>query len=362
VAFSSEATNLVPGDSNGFTDVFVHDQATDTTTRVSAPLFTVLTIIIDGLGTGVVSSDDGRIRCPGDCSAVYDPGTVVTLSATASEGSMFAGWAGDCWGTGGCRLTMNADQQATAMFVEQRPSIDLVVSALSDPPALAAPGDAFTVTDTTMNLGALAAGPSTTRYYLSPNPVRDAGDLLLTGVRTVTALAGGATSNGATEVRMPRTTVLGMYFLLACADDQGDVVESDETNNCRASATGMLVTLPDLVTATISAPPANVPIGGRFTVTDTAANIGSVPAGTARTRYYLSLDTRHSLDDIRLSGTRVVESLQPAETSTGTRTLRVPRVVPAGTYYVLACVDDGLKVRETDEANNCRASAGTEIG
>src|SRR5207253_225335 len=35
VAFASEATNLVPGDTNGEDDIFVHDCATGATTRVS---------------------------------------------------------------------------------------------------------------------------------------------------------------------------------------------------------------------------------------------------------------------------------------------------------------------------------------
>jgi len=35
IAFDSRATNLVPGDTNGFWDVFVHDQTTGETTRVS---------------------------------------------------------------------------------------------------------------------------------------------------------------------------------------------------------------------------------------------------------------------------------------------------------------------------------------
>src|SRR5207248_6383455 len=35
VAFSSYATNLVPGDTNGWADVFVHDRQTRTTERVS---------------------------------------------------------------------------------------------------------------------------------------------------------------------------------------------------------------------------------------------------------------------------------------------------------------------------------------
>src|SRR5207249_3430991 len=37
VAFDSDATNLVAGDTNGATDVFVHDRQTGTTERVSVP-------------------------------------------------------------------------------------------------------------------------------------------------------------------------------------------------------------------------------------------------------------------------------------------------------------------------------------
>jgi len=37
VAFASEATNLVPGDTNGATDIFVHDRETGRTVRVSVP-------------------------------------------------------------------------------------------------------------------------------------------------------------------------------------------------------------------------------------------------------------------------------------------------------------------------------------
>jgi Tol biopolymer transport system component len=57
VAFTSWASNLVPGDSNGHADVFVHDRLTGITTRVS--------IASDGTqgngdSTGPSSSADGR--------------------------------------------------------------------------------------------------------------------------------------------------------------------------------------------------------------------------------------------------------------------------------------------------------------
>src|SRR5207249_1385057 len=78
VAFASDATNLVPGDTNGFQDVFVHDRLTGTTERVS----------VDSAGTQGNSvslepsiSADGRLVAfrsfasnlvPGDTNGVKD--------------------------------------------------------------------------------------------------------------------------------------------------------------------------------------------------------------------------------------------------------------------------------------------------
>ena len=50
----------------------------------------------------------------------------------------------------------------------------------------------FAVTDTARNQGVLTAGASTTRYYLSADAQKGADDKLLTGARSVAALAAGA--------------------------------------------------------------------------------------------------------------------------------------------------------------------------
>ena len=44
------------------------------------------------------------------------------------------------------------------------------------------------------------------------------------------ALGAGASSTGSLNVTIPSATPLGVYFLLACADDSNSVFESDETN------------------------------------------------------------------------------------------------------------------------------------
>jgi hypothetical protein len=118
---------------------------------------------------------------------------------------------------------------------------DLVETAVSDPPAAAAAGGTFTVTDTVQNQGGLAAPASTTRYYLSTDVQRGAGDILLTGSRAVAGLAPGASSPGApVTVTIPSATPASAYRVLACADDTKVVTEASESN-CRASATAVTV-------------------------------------------------------------------------------------------------------------------------
>ncbi len=76
-----------------------------------------LTVNEAGTGTGTVSSAPAGINCPTTCSASFASGAVVALTATAAEGSTFAGWSGaGCTGTGGCSVTMTAAQTVTATF------------------------------------------------------------------------------------------------------------------------------------------------------------------------------------------------------------------------------------------------------
>jgi hypothetical protein len=75
----------------------------------------LLMISNPGPGTGTVSGSG--ISCGDTCLAVYDPGAVVALSATANPGSTFDGWSGGgCSGTGLCTTTMNANTTITANF------------------------------------------------------------------------------------------------------------------------------------------------------------------------------------------------------------------------------------------------------
>ena len=75
-----------------------------------------LTIIKLGTGSGTVASTPAGISCGSDCSETYTSDTSVTLTATSAAGSNFAGWNGDCTGTGPCTVTMDTDKSVTATF------------------------------------------------------------------------------------------------------------------------------------------------------------------------------------------------------------------------------------------------------
>ena len=63
------------------------------------------------------------------CTAKYDTGTVVTLTAAACPGYKFIKWTGDCSSYGNnpvCKVTMNGDKSVTAIFLPAPKNLILV--------------------------------------------------------------------------------------------------------------------------------------------------------------------------------------------------------------------------------------------
>lgn len=232
---------------------------------------------------------------------------------------------------------------------------DLVVTAIANPPSSIAPGKTFSVTATTTNAGSATSGSSTTRFYFSLDAWKDGADVLLTGSISVAALVPGQMASASRTVTVPTTLPDGNYRLLACADDTGKTVELDEGNNCRASGTSVLAGRPDLTQTAVTNPPTTVAAGLKFTVTDTAANVGAIASATTATRYYLSRDALRSSDDVAVTGARSVPALAPGAVSTGATLVTVPTLA-AGTYYLVACADANAVAVELREDNNCVTS------
>jgi len=123
--FSSVSTNGNTTDTGGNgIDVTVYAQAG----LPPPPQGETLTLTELGQGSGNVTDNrDGGINCTltngtqtGTCSASYQSGTVVTLTASPNldSGSTFGGWGGACASstTTTCTLTMDSSQNASASF------------------------------------------------------------------------------------------------------------------------------------------------------------------------------------------------------------------------------------------------------
>jgi hypothetical protein len=85
---------------------------------VTVSFVRVRTLVVSktGNGAGVVSGSG--VDCGSDCFEIHDHGVSLTLTAAASPGSRFAGWSGDCTGTGACQLTMTSNRSVQAVFMK----------------------------------------------------------------------------------------------------------------------------------------------------------------------------------------------------------------------------------------------------
>lgn len=295
-----------------------------------------------------------------DGGASSDGTTVATLPVTLPQGQYYLlACADDTEVTVRDTASRNRCAASSAkVTVARSATADLAVTALSEPPANAALGQALSVTATTANIGGQGAAASVTRYYLSPYAYFDSRARLLSGVHNVPALNAGATSAGTEQVILSGNVASGAQYLLACADDTKAITEGSEANNCRASQNTVAITGPDLVVISVSSPPASKEVGGSFSVSGSVKNQGTGPSAASLVTHYLSLTA--SLSGAKLaSGTRQVPALATGATSSGSATVIIPPSLPAGNYYLIACADGTSLVAESSEGNNCRASSTT---
>ncbi len=108
---------------------------------------------------------------------------------------------------------------------------DLVMTAVSGPTS-GKKGKNITLNYTVKNQGSANAGQFAIGFYLSTDATIATGDILLKTV-TLTSLNANTQSSSSVTVTIPAGTV-GTYYIGATADVNGNIAESDETNNSKA--------------------------------------------------------------------------------------------------------------------------------
>ena len=112
-----DAGRPVPAGSVG-----VDDPGASDTPAAGAAERILLTVSVEGGGSGKVLIEPRGATCSETCSHEFTTGTRVTVSADAADGSRFEGWEDACTGLDQCSFFMDRERSLIATF-EGKPTI-----------------------------------------------------------------------------------------------------------------------------------------------------------------------------------------------------------------------------------------------
>ncbi|MET7873946.1 CARDB domain-containing protein [Streptomyces cyaneofuscatus] len=215
------------------------------------------------------------------------------------------------------------------------PNPDLTVSALSWSPSSPSETDNITVQGTVRNIGTAASAATTVDVSLGG---------VVVGSAPVGALAAGASAPVSVAVgKRPQ----GSYTVSALVDPTDTIIESDNTNNSRTTASPLVVGQspgPDLEVRSITSSPSNPAVGAAVSFTVAVHNRGTsaVSAGTV---------TRLTVGSTTLNGTT------PAVPAGATVNVPISGswTAASGGATLTATADATNLVAETSETNNVLA-------
>ncbi|MBS2024254.1 MAG: hypothetical protein JST92_17775 [Deltaproteobacteria bacterium] len=163
-----------------------------------------VSVALAGSGSGAVSSTPAGLSCPGTCSATFDSGTSVALTAAPAGSSVFNGFSGDCTGAT-CALSVTSTKNVTATFASLR-TLTIVASGSG--------GGAVSSTSTPAIACTASAGTTSGTCAIQ---LPDGASVALSQAASSTSRFGGwsgaCSSNGACSVSMTQDRTVGANFI-----------------------------------------------------------------------------------------------------------------------------------------------------
>lgn len=235
VAPADLVMTAVSGPSSGLTGTSisisstVRNQGTGTVSSSTVGLYlstdATITTSDTRVGTASISS-----LAPGASSSATK---TVSLSASMAPGTYYVGAIADY--TNARPESNETNNARTGNAIVVTPGADLVMTSVSGP-STGTRGGSIAVATTAANQGTGSAASFYVGIYLSTDATVTTADRYL-GRRSISSLAGGASSTATTNVTIPSTLTPGTYYLGAIADYQASRAEQSETNNARAGNT-----------------------------------------------------------------------------------------------------------------------------
>lgn len=237
-----------------------------------------------GMAGGLVSSSPSGISCGTGCSAAYAFNTMVTLSASSSDGSaIFTGWSGagvpaSCTGTAPCTVTMDMARAVTANFSLRTWPLDVIREG----------GGTGGVTSVPAGISCAGVAPDCSETFThGQNVVLTATPQSGSNFQSWTS--GPCAGSSSTMCTVPMTMAqtvrarfeLNTYVLSVSRVGQGSVTSTDMMINCGAlSPSTCSATYPHGSSVTLNASPA---LGYRFAGWSGAGCSGTGPCVVSMT-------------------------------------------------------------------------------
>jgi Tol biopolymer transport system component len=395
IAFSSEAIDLVTGDTNNASDAFLatapsaaNDATAPTATlaatqpaaAIGAATIEFTVTYTDDTALAPVTFGDGDVEVtpPGGAAT---PATFVrtvgsgktaqvTYSIPAPGGTVDAADNGAY--TVAVRAGTVTDAAGNAVAAGTLGTVTVTAAQPTGPdlvttiPGTLKPvvgGSKGKATALIQNTGdAAAAGKIGVGLFLSADPLLDPSDVLIT-TKTLNykAKPNAKPKKVAFKFVWPSPTgATTGYQLLAQADTTNVIPERNEDNNVGAAAVTVAPPFVDL-TGTLAAIPATLAAGQKVKLTLNVANGGNVPAlGTATYVVLASADDTASGDDFQLASLPKKLALKPGPKARKVPlTFAVPAGLAAGTYKILVQIGFTGTAPEPNATNNTAVSGTT---
>ncbi len=265
----------------------------------------------------------------------------------------------------GCSPSCASYSPSTTISFQRPP--DLLISSLSMD-QVGYVGVRYNATAQVANQGGRAATNTLVRYWLSTDAMLDPMVDALIGETASTTFPPSSTTtiNARTDAKIPSMFPGGMvvapgpYYVLSKVDpDNTAPPESNENNNLGApQAITIGSPLPDLITEAVTGPMTAMP-GGTVALGRTIRNAGNATSGTFKYTWFISENSVVSISDTVLGTPQQVSDLMPMATSTAMDMVMLPSSLPAGQYWIGACVNydpqatPQFGVTEISQVNNC---------
>ncbi|MBN16557.1 MAG: hypothetical protein CMB37_00135 [Euryarchaeota archaeon] len=242
---------------------------------------------------------------------------------------------------------------------------DLTVDYLSASWTSADAGDTKSISTRIKNDGDSSSGSFHWGLYLSTDTTITTSDIQL-DTWSQSSISSGSTRSSTKSVTIPSSITGGYYYVGMIVDINGQVSESDESNNDDYdSGRARIYELPDLVPRTTSSScstPSTGTIGDYLDSSisiqyeNDASNSYGQSTGSFDWAMYLSTDATITTSDTQVGSDQYSSSLSSGNyrTDSLSSSNRIPSNMNAGTYYWGYILDVNSDVDESSESNNVR--------